>query len=390
MAFQYSRSALLSDINAGIRGKIGMISSQEDFINRVVREVNNDIAIRSTRRKTTLSPDLFPEVYQYACPSDLRDYRIIDIPAQAKRHDGSFGLVPTEQFAVSPQKGDIAIDDYNGVRTLLIRSEVTSDNVTISPLETTTSGGGTWVAVGDTTNIRDDGDDYIKGSGSVAFDIGAGATTTAGIENTALDAFDITDYLGGHSAVFVWVKINSTTDITNFVLRLGSDGSNYYSKTVTTRHDGNAFQSGWNLLRFQLTSLSETGTVVDTAINYASVYMTKTAGKINETDYKLNYMVLMRGIIHDVVYYSKYGWQSTAGTYLENSTDTLDLLVADTSEYDIFIKKGISRGMRHTNFSQEEIKDADKEYADAVRAYGSQNPDESQLMVSSYYRHATG
>ena len=122
MSFNYTRSELLSDINGGIRAKIGMISSQQDFINRVVREVHNDIAIRSTRRKADLSPDLFPEIYQYACPTDLRDFRIIDIPAQAKRHDGSFGLVPSEQFAVSPQKGDIAIDDYNGVRTLLINS----------------------------------------------------------------------------------------------------------------------------------------------------------------------------------------------------------------------------------------------------------------------------
>lgn len=390
MSFSYTRTQLLSDINAGIRGKIGMISSQEDFVNRVVREVNNDIAIRSTRRKASLAPELFPGIYQYACPSDLRDFRIIDIPAQAKRYDGSFGLVPSEQFAVSPQKGDIAIDDYNGVRTLLINSAVNTDTLTLSSLENTTSGGGEWTAVGDATNVRDDGDDYIKGAGSVAFDIGSGATTTAGIENTSLNSFDISDYLGGYSSVFVWVRINSTTNLTNFILRLGSDSGNYYSKTVTARHDGNAFQAGWNLLRFPLTSLTETGTVVDTAIDYVSVYMTKTAGKINETDYKFNSLVLMRGVIHEVVYYSKYGWQSSAGTYMENSTDSLDYLVADTSEYEIFVKHGIRRGMRLTNFSGEEIKDADKEYEDSIKSYGSQNPDESQLMVSSYHHYAAG
>lgn len=367
-----------------------MLSSPEDFINRVVREVNNDIAIRSTRRKAELSPELFPEVYQYACPSDLRDYRIIDIPAQAKRHDGSFSLVPSEQFAVSKQKGDIAIDDYNGVRTLLINSDVSATAVTISSLETTTSGGGTWTAVGDATNLRDDSDDYIKGAGSIAWDIGAGATTTAGIENTGLNTVDLTDFLGGHSAVFVWVRINSTTNLTNFVLRIGNDASNYYSKTVTARHDGNAFQSGWNLLRFPLTSLTETGTVTDTAVDYVSLYMTKTAGKISETDYKFNNLVVMRGTIHEVVYYSKYGWQNTSGTYLENSTDSLDYVVADTSEYELFVKNGIRRGMRFTNFSGEEIKDADADYAEALKIYGAQNPDESQLTISTYYSHATG
>jgi hypothetical protein len=385
MAFNYTRSELLSDINAGLRGKIGMISSQEDFVNRVVREVKNAIALRSARRKATLSPDLFPGVTQYACPSDLQDNRIIDIPAQVKRYDGSFGLVPVEQFNVSPRTGDIAIDDYNGARVLLINSEVETASSVISTLETTTSGGGTWVAVGDAENVRDNGDDYMKGSGSVFFDIGAGGTTTAGIENTGLDTSDITEFLGGHSSVFVWVRINSTTNLTNFILKLGTDSTNYYSKTVTARHDGNAFQSGWNLLRFPLTSLTETGTVTDTSIGYAALYMTKTAGKISETDYGFNYLVIMKGVIHDILYYSKYGWQNNTGTYLENSTDDSDVVVADTTEYELFVKHGVSRGMRLTNSAREDIDDADKEFADAVSIYNAQNPDESQLMVSTYH-----
>lgn len=381
----YTYSQLASDINAGIRGKIGMISSQRDFVNRVVREVNNDIALRSTRRKATLSPDLYPGIYQYACPSDLRDYRIIDIPAQAKRSDGSFGLVPFEQFSVNPRAGDIAIDDYNSVRTLYINSSISTDSITLSTLESTTAGGGTWTAVGDTTNIRADGDDYITGNGSLAFDIGSGATTTAGIQNTSLDSKDITDYLGGHSSVFVWVRINSTTNLTNFILRIGTNNTNYYSKTVTARHDGNAFQSGWNLLRFPLTSLTETGSVTDTAIRYVSLFMTKTAGKINETDYKFNNLVLARGVIHEISYYSKYGWTTSSGTYIENSTDVSDYVLADTSEYDLLVKHGTRRGMRLTNFERQDIEDADKEYTDALLVYGNQNADESQLMVSTYH-----
>lgn len=387
MAFNFTQTQLLSDINAGLRGKIGMISSQEDFVNRVVREVNNDIALRSCKRKQTLTPDLVPGIFQYAAPTDLRDNRIIDIPAQAKRQDKSFGLVPVEQFNTKPQKGDIALDDYNGVRVLLVNSEVSTQNAMVSTLETTTSGGGTWTAVGDATNIRDDGDDYIKGNGSVAFDIGSGATTTAGLENTGLNQFDLTDFLGGHSSLFVWVYLSNVTNITNFIVRIGSSNSNYYSKTVTSRNDGTAFQTGWNLLRFPLTSLTETGTVVDTAIDYASLYMTKTTGKINETDFKFNWMIIMRGVIHDVLYYTKYGWQTSTGTYIENSTDSLDVVVADTSEYELFVKHGIRRGMRLTNFDFSAIQDADAEYSDALVIYGAQNPDESQLMVSSYMNH---
>jgi hypothetical protein len=131
MAFNYTRSQFLLDVNAGIRGKISMIASQENFANRVMRDVLADIALRSTRRKSTLSPDLFPEIQQYACPSDLFDGRVIDIPAQAKRHDGAFGMVPVQQFNVGTIDGDIAIDDYNGIRTLLVDSAVTADSTTL-------------------------------------------------------------------------------------------------------------------------------------------------------------------------------------------------------------------------------------------------------------------
>lgn len=380
MAFTYTRSQLLSDINMGIRGKIGMISNQGDFINRVVREFRNDVALRSGKRKQQLTPNLFNGVYQYACPSDLADNRIIDIPAQAKRYDGSFGLVPVEQFNVNPQLGDIALDDFNGTRTLLIKSAVATPELTIDPISSVDD----WVAFGDAENIELDSDDYIKNNASISFDISSAGGTTAGVQNSAISSFDLTDYLGGNSSIFVWAKINSVTNLTNYILLIGSSSGNYYQKTVTTRSDGNAFENGWNLLRFDLTNLAETGTVTDTAITYAALYMTKTAGKISETDYKFNNLVLMRGVIHNVLYYSKYGWQTSAGAYLQNSTDSLDVVVVDDTEYEMILKKGIHMGMKLTNFEMGEIEEAKNDYKEAVSQYTANNPDESQIMISTY------
>jgi hypothetical protein len=390
MSFNYTRSQFLLDVSAGIRGKIAMIASPEDFANRVVRDVFSDVALRSARRRNNLSPDLFPGIEQYACPLDLHDNRIIDIPAQAKRQDGSFGLIPIQQFNVGTIDGQIAIDDYNGVRTLLIDSAITSENISISPLENLNSGGGTWVGVGDAVNVRADSDDFIKGNGSVAMDIGAGATLTAGIENLTLAPKDVSSFLGGTSAVFVWIFISNVDEFTGFTVRLGSSNLNYYSKSVVSRHDGNAFQRGWNLVRFPLTSLSEVGTVNDAAITYAAIIMDKTSAKVNETNFKFNWLVVINGVIHNILYYTKYGWVNSIGVYIENSTSGGDLLVADTSEYNLIVMKGISRAMRLTNFTAEEIKGADKEYLDAIKTYGMQNPDESQLMVSTYHKYAAG
>lgn len=384
MAFNYTRSQFLSDINRKIFGKIGMISSQEDFANEIVREVRNDISLRSAKRKIALTPHLFPGVYQYAVPSDLFDYKIIDIPKQVKDGNDEFSLVPVEQFYNRPKVGEIAIDDYNGQRVLLINGDIPATQQMIAELDSITSGGGTWEIVGGATNLAADGDDYIKGAGSLSFDLSAAVETTAGIKNTNINEFDITDFLGGNSAVFIWAKLNSATNVTNFVLKLGTDESNYYSKTITAKHDGNAFEAGWNLLRFDLTTLTETGSVTDTSINFASVYMTKATGKVSETDYKFDWLTILKGEIYNVTYYSKYGWQSSAGTYKQLSTDSSDLLVADESEYDLFVKKGRYIGLQETNNDDNIIDRAAKDYDLALKQYGMNNPDESQLMISTY------
>lgn len=380
----YTQTQLLADINQEINGKIGMIANTTDFVNSVAREVNNDTTVRSSKRKSELSPDLFPDITQYALPSDTRDFKIIDIPAQAKRYDGGFGLVPVEQFNTRRQAGDIAIDDANGMRTLLIDSDVVGDQTVISELDALNSGGGVWSLVGGATNLTVDGDDYIKGNGSLSFDIDAISQTTAGIVNSALNSFDLLSYLGGSGALFVWCRLNTPTYVNSFTLKIGSSASNYFTKTITTKHDGNAFERGWNLLRFPLTSLVETGSVNEAVTNYVSIVMDKNVLKINETDYKFDWVTVMNGQIHNVTYYSKFGWTTVAGTYIENSTDPLDILVADTSEYELFVKKGKYKGMQFTNTDLSVRNEAKADYKEAVMKYEMNNPDESQIMISTY------
>jgi len=378
--FLYTQAQLLSDTNRKIFGKIGMISSQEDFINEVVRDVHNDIAIRSSRRKVSLAPNLFPSIYQYEVPVDLRDYKIIDIPSQAKNYEDGFGMVTVEQFSNRPMLGDIAIDDYNGLRTLLINSNFPATQQMVSELDSL----GSWTAFGGANNVEEDRDDRIKGSGSISFDINSSTDTTAGLVNTNINEFDITPFLGGDSSVFVWAKINSPTDITNYKLRLGTNASNYYTQTITARHDGNAFVAGWNLLRFDLTGLVEQGTVTDASINYTAIYMTKDAGKVSEAGYKFDWLTIMKGQRHNVTYYSKYGWQTALGVYIQTSTQSSDLLVADESEYSMFLAKAKHIGLQETNNDENTIDRAEKEYKAAVETYGRNNPDESQLIITTY------
>jgi hypothetical protein len=50
---------------------------------------------------------LYNGIFEYNCPSDLKANKIIDIPAQARRHDGEFSLTTPEEFAEFEQKRNI-------------------------------------------------------------------------------------------------------------------------------------------------------------------------------------------------------------------------------------------------------------------------------------------
>lgn len=388
MSFIYTRADLKQRMNSGIHGKIGMLIDSNETVNRAVRQYTTDIDARSLRRRQALVPNLYNGIYDYACPSDLDAMKIIDIPAQAKRQDGEFFLVPTTEFATKRQRGMIAIKDYNGVRALQINSQVDSNTLIISELDEY-DGDGLWEAFGDAEFIGSDDSDFIKGQGSVVFDINADGGTTAGIFNTDLTSIDLSDYLGGTSSVFVWVKIESITGLTNYKLRLGNSTSSYYTITVTTQSDGTAFVVGWNLLKFDLdfSVISETVIPVDeTDITYAAIYMTKLGSKVSEADYKFDWLVVKKGVIHNVEYYSKFGWQSSAGAYKENSTDDADVLVADKDEYEIIIEAATKLAAREVS-EYDTAKDAADEYDKKTKKYQMTNPSHAMVMTSEYYTY---
>jgi len=385
MTYTYTRTDLIASLNRYVHNKQGLFIDINATCNDSVRDVLSEVDLRTARRKYSLVPNLFSKEYEYVCPTDLKATALIDIIQQARREDKEFNLVPSQNFRVKAYDGDVSFDDYNGTRLLLINSLVNDKSVVLSELDSTTSGGGTWTATGDATNLEADTDDYYNGNGSLRFGLGSGGATTAGIKNTTLSVFDFANYLNGNGAIFVWAKINSISDLTSFTLKIGSDTSNYYSKTVTVKNDGTAFIAGWNLLRFDMSSLTTTGTPVKTSFKYVEIFMNKATTKINETYYKFDYIVAKVGKNAELEYYSKYGWQSSSGAYKENSTTGSDYVVADTDEYNLIVKKAVSNAKRELNYPEGEIVDADKEYEKAKMTYVFNNPSEAKIIGTQYY-----
>lgn len=388
MSFIYTRSQLKSRVNAGIQNKIGLLINVDDTLNEAVREVLTEIRIRSTRRKAALVPNLLTGSFEYAVASDLHGLGIIDIPAQAKREDGEFNLVPTEQWTRAAKRGDIAIGDYNGQRVLYINSQATDESTSVDPM--TETGTGEWQAFGDGTNLSEETDDTVKNNKSIEFDISAAAGTTAGITKTRTTGLDLSEFLLKAAGIFTYARITSTTGLTNYKLRIGTSASAYYEYTVTTKNDGTAFSAGWNLLRFDLaTPTSTTGSPSASDIKYFALYMTKATSKVSESGYMFNWFEARKGKYADVLYYSKFGWQTAAGAYIENSTEDTDILVADTDEFDLFVKKGRVLAGGEADLQPIQIQRLENEYTKAMKNYQMLNPSEDKMVISTYYDYGS-
>jgi len=380
----YSRTNIKASVATMISGTVSD-ADQNTLLNRAVREVIGDaeIDIRSTKRKTAMVPNIFDDVWDHTCPTDLKARKIIDIKPQIKREKSDeWRLTTEEEFDRLKGSCDgeklVAISDADFVRKIKISKEVEDYSVTIDSLDAV----GTWVVYGDGTNLTVDSSNFVQGSACLNWDISAAGGTTAGIVNSSITAIDISEYLS-EGSILVWAYITSTTNLTNYKIRIGSGSSAYSEITVTTTNEGVAFQTGWNLLRFDLINKSVTGSPVNTACTYVALFMTKAAGKISETDYRFDNIVLKKGVHYDLIYYSKFSWQSSTGTWLENSTADTDYLNYDTEELQLIEYKSAELMERHLKNHGE----ADRYYqlyTVKSKAYQLTSPSEAMLMTTTY------
>jgi len=384
----YSQQDAMDIVNSVSHGKFAQTQSRQLTLNRAVRFVLQDIDMRSTKRKATLSPNMYANVYEYAAPTDLKGEKLIDIRRQVNRPSNEHWLLVDDvdfdrKKSVSHYR--VALRDENFAKLLRIDGIDTSDSKSLHSCESLTANG-TWAATADASNLTLDNDNYITGGGALNFDMAAGAATGY-IENSTMSQVDLTDY-DEKGSIFVWVFIPDYSDaeadtVTNFILRWGNDSSNYWSRTVTVNNEGVTFYDGWNLLRFDWNGATETGTVAPATIDYLRLKVTKSTSLAADTDWRVDNFIARIGTIYDVVYYSRYGWQTSALAYQEESSATTDLLVADTDEIEIIALKA-------AEYASQELKDYDDtkyfrdEYELAKRKYEANNPSEALKKRRAY------
>lgn len=287
----------------------------------------------TTIRKAAVSNALYDGVYSYIAPTDLKGDKIISLFPQSQSIGGqNFNQTGYGEFGRDYEPGTLLVEHDTGVKTLSISGHGRA-GLTLTTGNSLTENG-TWAVGGQATNLALDNYIYMNGGGSLRFDLTSGATSGY-LENTLTTAIDYDAY-DDISAFFAWVYIPSTTTLTSFELRWGSSSGNYYAKTVTAAHDNTAFKTGWNLLRFDWSSATQTGTPVDTEIDYIRFTVNFT-GASTLTNFRLNSIVGRIGQPYDIRYYSKYLFRTAAGTWIEKPTDDDDIINLDTDTYSVLL-----------------------------------------------------
>jgi len=333
----FNISDLKDRINAKIQNSINKVTDIDSLIVEAGNNVLSAVDSPETIRITQLSNGLYDQVFSYSCPTDLKEDRMISLIPQNPKDQtplNNFNQTYGKEFDLRKTFGDMTIDNNSTVRTFKASGIGLRAGVTLNDSNSLTANG-TWSAGGNATDLSVDTINFVSGNASLKFNISASGSSSY-LENSTMQAVDLTDYVNTGSA-FVYVYIPSTSIITSVSLRWGSSSSDYYSVTATTTQDNTSFVVGWNLVRFDWAGATETGTVVDTAIDYARVTFNHTTSAT--TSCRVDNIVFRLPAIYNLKYYSSYLYRSTSGTWLARptSTDDSDIINLDQTGENMLI-----------------------------------------------------
>lgn len=384
----YSISTLLNDLTSVTHGTtVNKVPNIFGIINRAARAVLADVDPKETQRIVSLA-QVFNEVFDYACPADVKGDRIVDLRLQAGRmpwdvfiqdYATNFDANKLVSFA-----NKIYTQWNTGIKSLRIEAPLLTEPVTLCDTGTITG----WAATTGASTISLDTQYAVAGSGALKFNLLAGSGSGY-IQNSTLTAVNVSAN-ENISTLFLWVYLPTATAVTAVDLRWGSSTTAYWNYTATTDFQGNAFVNGWNLLSFPWVSATVTGTPSSSAVNYLRT--TFTYNSTLQTGVKIDNLTSNLGFIFELQYYSKYLFRNPntnafQETVTDEATDGNTIINLDTDSYNLLFNKCafyVAQSLQGADAGY----DADfwdSEYQESLTRYKGLNPSEAMLKRSVYY-----
>jgi hypothetical protein len=369
------------DLSRKLHGtNLNFVEGKYSLYEEASRECLKDIDFFETKRIQQITNAVYSDVYDYALPADLKGNAIIDIRPQVNRKQNELPIRNTGmEFDLRKGTQKFTIKDNSGVRLLRFNSGLNT-SVLLNACDSLTNNG-TWVVGDDATNLTLDTLNYISGNGSLNFDV-SGVGTTASIYNITMNEVDLSE-LEDRDPVFLWVYMPVV--ITNATLIWGEDiTAKYWTKTITTSQTG-AFQVGWNLLRFDWNGATKVGLPDSSKVKALKLSFTYD-GNV-DTDYRLDNIIVPRGTIYEIEYYSKYLFTTTAGVYQDTVTLNTDIITLDEG-YNCFLYKCIEliAPQVHAEDAGFDYNLYNKQYLIETASYKNKYKSEIRPLVTNYYR----
>jgi len=379
----YLVSDLKNDLEAVSHNTlINKIQNINELVWRAARQVLLDVDPIETIRVSSLV-NLFDNVFIYAAPADLKGDKVIDIRPQSteKRTTvDNFHQTWLEEFDHRKDNNSFTIETRSATKFLRLSKAFTARSV-IDNIEGLTANG-SWAATGTGAALALDQVVYISGGGSLSFNVSGSGTAI--LTNSTLTQVDLSKHQN-ISSLFLWIYFPTAVNVTSVDLRWGSDASNYFSRTVTTAHPSNAFQDGWNLLRFDWAGTTETGSVTETAIDFVRIAVAHTA---TDTGYRIDSLTSNLPSPFEIVYYSKFPFRTTGGTYGETITADTNIINLDSDSQNLLMNqcgKLLAQQLQGSDGSFD-FRFFDTEYREGVKKYNGTYRSQVIRPRITYYR----
>jgi len=252
-------SQLKTDINRSISPAKPSDSTDENgAIVQAVEDMLGLIKPKELSRRVIVENALYDQVNRYSVPDDLDTnkimqwYRLRDNENQ-DYWNGAMQQVSNRDFdrwnQYDPTSGLFTIEYQSSKKFIKVSDFHGDTGYTIHDMNSITSNG-TWNVFGNVVNLATDNLTYVSGSGSLRFDINT-SSNTGGLLSIGMTSVDLTEWLNV-GKIFTWIDLPNLNELQTVTLDLISSPGNYYSMTVSSPHDTDAFQLGQNLLGFEM------------------------------------------------------------------------------------------------------------------------------------------
>lgn len=382
-------TTIAADLASVLHGTtLNKVTGLNNLYNRAARQLLLDIDPIETERVVLTTTPIYSQIWDYACPADLKGNRIIDISPQYYRTADILTQSYQQPFDINKNLftgglSDFTIQFNTAVKTIRINDTSLPAQTLLDGCNSTTN----WAVGGSATNLTLDNVNWVASSGSLKFNISAGVSPITGSISVNEPAqVDLSTQLN-QASLFYYIYFPSVTGITSTEIRWGSDSNNYYSRTLTTTNEGNAFAVGWNLIRADWLGATVVGSPVVTAIDY--LYIGVTTNGTAFTGINVDNIVSVMGLYRMIRYYSKYLFRSgTTGAFQETVTDNSNLVNLDTESYNLFFNlvafyatqqiQGLDATFFDSNFFGQE-------YLQGKQRYTALNKSQVQKPQDQYY-----